>query len=65
MSWQTNTVTFVKCDDAGHDKDPVFRIETSFAANIAQAMAIKGWTYNHDLDFHRCPKCTAKWKRRN
>lgn len=65
MSWQTNTVTFVKCDDVVHAGDTVFRIETGFAAPIPETMAQAGWTYNHELGFHRCPKCTTRWRRRN
>lgn len=60
MSWQTNTVTFVRCDDERHIGDATFRIETGFAAPIPEFMAREGWTYNHALGFHRCPRCSKR-----
>lgn len=65
MTWKTNLVIFVACDDSSHEQDPVSRIEGGFDADIPKAMAAAGWSYNHAKQFHRCPTCTARWKRRN
>lgn len=65
MTWRTNCVTFVQCDDAGHVGDPVERLETGFGIAAGDALAAKGWSYNHDQNFHRCPPCTERFRRRN
>lgn len=65
MTWETNCVTFVRCDDVGHGDDPVVRVETGFDIACGQALAKLGWSYNHSKQFHRCPKCTARAGRMN
>jgi hypothetical protein len=65
MTWQTNTFTYVKCDDAHHDGDRIFKVETAFWKSIPEALVTEGWTYNHALLFHRCPRCTRRYARLN
>lgn len=65
MTWETNCVTFVRCDDPLHGDDPVSRIETGFDISCGQALAAYGWSYSHDRQFHRCPICTQRHRRSN
>lgn len=65
MTWETNCVTFVRCDDAQHDGDPVLKLETGFAISAGEALALRGWSYNHEHKIHRCPPCTTRFRRRN
>lgn len=65
MTWETNTITFVRCDDAQHGDDPVIKLETGFDITAGKALAVKGWSYNHEHKIHRCPKCTQRFRRRN
>lgn len=65
MSWQTNSVTFVSCDDRHHTGDAVAKIETAFNITAGTALAAMGWSYNHKRGVHRCPACTALLTRRN
>lgn len=65
MTWKTNTFTYVGCDDANHEGDPVFKVETAFHVSIPEQMVLQGWTYNSTLQFHRCPGCTRRQARMN
>lgn len=65
MTWETNTITFVRCDDAGHVGDPVMKLETGFDITAGMALHKAGWSYNHSKNFHRCPPCTLRYRRVN
>lgn len=65
MSWETNSVTFVKCDDLAHQGDRVAKIETAFNISARDALLSDGWHYYSVQARHKCPVCSRRAARRN
>lgn len=60
MTWLTNSVTFIACNDPNHIGDPVCKLETGFASSARKAMKDSGWGYDHPLGVHVCPDCITR-----
>jgi hypothetical protein len=65
MSWETSSITFVKCDGPMHVGDPVAKIETGFNTTARAALIKNGWSYLHDRGLHFCPACVKSLGRAN
>lgn len=60
MTWKTNSVTFVQCDDPNHAGDSIHRVETSYTNTARAGMQSSGWGYDHDKGLHICPQCVSR-----
>lgn len=60
MTWKTNSVTFVECDDPRHDGDVRAMVETSYLMSARDAMKREGWGYDHATEVHICPTCVTR-----
>jgi hypothetical protein len=65
MTWLSNSVTFVRCDDAKHDGDPITKVETGYMATAREALRSRGWGYLHGDHHHTCPDCVIRNIARN